>query len=507
MSLLYTAIGGGYEIGANCHLVQMGERNIVLDCGLRPQETGARALPDVDRLHALTDGRIDALVVSHAHRDHAGGLEAFHERYGDAPVYASEATCELLPLASSWWDEGAERAARTMGARAFGEWFGIAEGIEACLRPAGHVVGAASVTLRAGDESVLFCADVAVAAHRMTGGLQTPDNDARDVMILGATGGDRAHDARRRMEGRLVSDVAEVVQDGGCAVVVADRFGRAQEILLALRSSMMSGQTPQFPVRAAPDVAAMCDALGEMLPHLADPLRRYVENSRRDLFWGDGSSAAPDVLPMLQGPAHGWTDIGAACAVVAPTSGAASPLTEYAEAIAHDARSAIFVPDSGDEDDLPEPLRASLAEGWMPSPDGRLHTACRVETYDVPMHADQPQLCAVVNTVGPAAVILTHGRPDAIQALRHKLSGARAVFTPMNGDTFDPLAPAPAPDADARAPIVDVGDGDGPLVMRFSADAMGRPEFRRHFQGYARMEARFDGSRLTLRPTVEVDDD
>jgi uncharacterized protein len=505
--LLYTAIGGGFEIGANCHLVQLGGTNVVLDCGLRPHAGGPEALPDLDQLDALTDGRVDALFITHAHRDHAGAIGEFRRRHTTTPVYASEATCELVGALASSWSGPPTAEPGSLLARPYGEWFEIAYGIEGCLTQAGHVVGAASVTLRASDASVMFCADIATAAHRMTGVFQAPDDISPDVMILGAMGGDRALDARRRKEGALVADVAEVVGAGGSAVVVADRFGRAQEIVLALRSSMMSGQTPRFPVRVARDVAGICDVLGRMLPHLADPLRRYVVNSRRDLFWADGSATTPDILPMPEGPAHAWTDAGPACAIVAPSPGAASPLTEYAEAVAHDAHSAIFVPASGDEDDLPAPLRAALDGGWVPSPDGRLSVACRVQTYDVPMHADQPQLCSVVNAVKPSAVVLTHGRPDAIQALRHKLSGARPVYTPMNGDTFDPLAPAPVADADTPAPRIKIDDGDGPLVMKLGADAMAHPDFRRHFQGYERIEARFDGNRLTLRPTVDRDDD
>lgn len=504
--MLYTAIGGGYEVGGNCHLVQFGESAVVLDCGARPHATGRDALPDLDLVHRLTDGRIAALFISHAHRDHAGGVAEFRRRYPDTPVYASEATCDLLDvLGSSWWTDDSPQP--PCAARPFGEWFGVSDGVDACLSPSGHVVGGAAVALRAGDQSLVFCSDIAVAAHRMTGVFEAPGLEAPSVMVLGAMGGDRQHDARKRMERKLIGGVSEVIQDGGSVVVVSEAFGRSQEILLALRGSMISGQAPRFPVRVAPEVARVCDALGAMAPHLAEPLRRYVENSRRDLFWTDGTPAMPDTAPMSEGAAHAWLEAGAACAIVAPPPGALSPLTEYAEAVAHDERSAVFVPESGDEEDLPPALRNALADGWLPSPDGPLSLACRVETYDVPMHADKIQLCAVVNSVDPTAVVLTHGRPEAVQALRHKLSGGRPVYTPTNGATFDPLAEGGEADEEAATPRIEIVETDDGVVVKFGADAIAQADFRRHFLGYDRMEARFDGSRMTLRPTVDRDDD
>ena len=504
--MLYTAIGGGFEVGGNCHLVQFADSNILLDCGLRPNTAGPTALPDLDLLHRLTSGRVDALFISHAHRDHAGGVTEFRRRFLTTPVYGSEATANLLDVVSASWGPDASTA-EVISARPSHERFAVTGGVDASLSPAGHVVGATTVTLRADEESVVFCADVAVAAHRLTGVFETPDVDTPSVLILGATAGDRLHGARKRMERKLIDGVSDVMQAGGSVVVVSEAFGRSQEILVGFRGAMTSGQAPWFPVRAAPEVARVCDVLGGMLEHLAEPMRRYVENSRRDLFWGDGGPTTPDSRAMTVGSAHAWLDGGAACALVSVSADASSPLTEYAEAIAHDEQSAIFVPDSGDEEALPLAVRDALADGWLPSPDGRLKLTCRVETYDIPMHADQTQLCAIVNSLQPEVAILTHGRPDAIQSLRHKLAGGRPVFTPTNGATFDPLAMDGPRDDDALSPHIEVVDADGVLVMQLGADAVTHPDFRRHFLGYERIEARFDGSRLTLRPTVERDDD
>jgi len=505
--VLYTAIGGGFEIGANCHLLQFDDVNIVLDCGLRPHVAGVSALPDLDRLHALTGGHVHALFVTHAHRDHAGAVGEFQRRYPTTPVVATRATRALLATLGA--QDGDVAAMDVDAVRAADEhtWFAVAEGVEAALTPAGHVVGAAAVSLRGVDASALFCLDAAVAAHRTVGPFEAPADFEPDVVVVGAAGGDRTHGGRKRMERALVDAVADVVRDGGRVVVVAGAFGRAQEALLALRSSMMSGQTPRFSVCVGPRGAAVCEALGGMLDDLAEPLRRYAENSRQHVFWGDDTPGSPNIRPWTGSEPRLWTSEGYDCAVVAMRAWEDAPLTEFAEAVAGDESAAIFIPTSGDEDALPDTLRASLAEGWLPTPAGPMRLACRIVEYDVPMHADQPQLCGLVSSLTPKAVVLTHGRPEAIQAVRQKLSSGRPVYTPMNGDTFDPLAEGDTGDAPAEAPRAEIeSDVDG-VVVRFGADAIAHPDFRRHFLGFERLEARFDGTRLTLRPRVPSDED
>jgi Cft2 family RNA processing exonuclease len=506
--VLYTAIGGGYEIGANCHLMQFGEVNVVLDCGLHPHVAGVDALPDFDRLHALTGGHITALFVTHAHRDHAGAVGEFQKRHASTPIYATRATCALMGAPGAQDDVLATADTSALEPTDTHTWFSLADGLEAALTPAGHVVGAAAVSLRGPDATpVLYCPDVAVAAHRTVGPFEAPEGFKPAVVVVGAAGGDRVHDGRKRMERSLVDAVADVVRDGGRAVVVAGPFGRAQEMLLAIKSSMMSGQTPRYAVCAGPRVAAVCEALSGLLPDLAEPLRRYVENSRQHVFWGDGTAASPAIQPWSGDTPRLWARGAHACAVVAAVPGDGAPLTEFAEGVAHHESSAVFIPTSGDEDALPDALRRALDDGWLPTPDGPLPLACRVVEYDVPMHADQAQLCGLVKTIKPQAVVLTHGRPEAIQAVRQKLSGGMQVYTPMNGDTFDPLAEGESGQPSPATPRVDADSGADGVVLRFAADAIAHPDFRRHFLGFERFEARFDGARLTLRPLAGSDDD
>ena len=104
-------LGGLGEIGRNCACIEVDGRIIVLDVGIMfpdPDMPGVDlVLPDFTYLRENAD-RVDAVVLTHGHEDHTGGL-AYLLRDFPVPIYGSELT---LALARNRVDEAgmADRA-------------------------------------------------------------------------------------------------------------------------------------------------------------------------------------------------------------------------------------------------------------------------------------------------------------------------------------------------------------------------------------------------------------
>ena len=90
-------LGGLGEIGRNCACIEVDGRIVVLDCGVmfpEPDMPGVDlVLPDFTYLRDNAD-RVDAIVLTHGHEDHTGGL-AYLLRELEAPIYGSEISLGL----------------------------------------------------------------------------------------------------------------------------------------------------------------------------------------------------------------------------------------------------------------------------------------------------------------------------------------------------------------------------------------------------------------------------
>ena len=116
MRITFHGAAGGVVTGS-AHLLEAGGHRVLLDCGM---VQGSRAAEASNAEPFWFDpATLDGLVLSHAHIDHVGRVPLLVKRGFRGPIWAQDATCDLLPImlldAAAIAEQNAERAKRPNG--------------------------------------------------------------------------------------------------------------------------------------------------------------------------------------------------------------------------------------------------------------------------------------------------------------------------------------------------------------------------------------------------------
>ena len=265
-------VGAAREVTGSAHLVHVNGRTILLDCGLF-QGRRAQVAEKNHKLPYAVD-RIDAVVLSHAHIDHAGRLPFLVNEGYRGPIHATAATrdlCEvMLADSANIQEKDAEFLKRhrktaveplytvrdvsttltQMRPHRYRERFEVAPGVHATFVDAGHILGSASVTLEweegGATRRLGFSGDIGRSGLPI---IRDPE-PVRDVdlLLMESTYGNRDHTSVAGARDQLARVIRETVARGGRVLIPAFAVGRTQELLYDLHQLTLEGRIPRVPV-------------------------------------------------------------------------------------------------------------------------------------------------------------------------------------------------------------------------------------------------------------------
>jgi metallo-beta-lactamase family protein len=301
-------VGAAREVTGSCHIVRLKGKTVLLDFGMfqgRRSETRAKnaALP-------LAVREIDAVVLSHAHIDHAGRLPLLTANGYANPIYCTAATRDLsaIMLADSAHiqEKDAEFLARRqreavpplygmrdattavdrMVGLPYDTWFDVVPGMRATFSDAGHILGSASVTLECLDggtrRRIVFSGDVGRSGLPIIRDPKPPTGGA-DVVILESTYGNRNHPPVAGARDQLARVVSDTASRGGRVLVPAFSVGRTQELVYDLHILAREGKIPEVPIYIDSPLAIDATTVFAMHPEIFDRTEDLVQKVQ-DLF-------------------------------------------------------------------------------------------------------------------------------------------------------------------------------------------------------------------------------
>ena len=428
------------EIGANSYYLEIGGHRLVLDCGMHPKNVGEDALPN---FKPVSDQRIEAILISHAHQDHIGTLPVLMRRQPNARVFMTETTAEigntllhnsvnvmtrqreeigttLYPLfthreidrASDLWDwcplrqriaiSGERAPPRETDALTF-EFF-----------DAGHVLGSTGILLSAEGRTIFYTGDVNFDDQTLMKAAIFPEEKI-DILIMECTRGDHATPAgwtRAGEEGRLAEGIDCAFTRGGCVLIPVFALGKTQEVLAMFYKFRREQKLPEFPIYIG-GLSSKMTAVYDRRAHIS---RRQLP--RLQLM----AEAAPFVLngqTIHDTPAR-------AGRIYALSSGMMTPKTLssiFARRLVGDPQHSIFFVGYAD------PLSpAGVLRNAQPGDEVALdpdeppqRVRCHIEQFQFSAHASRESLIEYAKKLSPKKIVLVHGDPSAVAWTRARL--------------------------------------------------------------------------------------
>jgi Cft2 family RNA processing exonuclease len=422
-------------IGANSLLVQLGDLNVLIDCGLHPKKVGRAATPD---LAPLRGKNLDLIIITHCHLDHIGSLPVVMREHPEAPVIMTNASRMLvermlhnsanvmmrqreeqdIPDYPLFTHEDIDRCAKRITGLLCNHakrFHGNKDEIEVIFHPAGHVAGAAGVELRYKHRALFFTGDVLFTDQRTLKGAKFPAGHF-DTLVMETTRGttERPADKGRTAEmTRLVASINATIQRGGSFLIPVFALGRMQEVLTIIHDARKFGKLVECPIFAS--------GLGMDLADYFDEISR---------------KPTPRKLNAGEDPQQNALYIISSGMLVERT-----PSYTLASGLVGHARNTIgFVGYCDPDTPGGKLLAAKTGDTFLfETAHVKAKIKAHVERFELSGHADREELLEFAVQTKARSIVLTHGDPPArawFSAQLAELAPASKVIDPVPLRTY-----------------------------------------------------------------------
>lgn len=429
-----TFLGGTGTVTGSKYLLEHGGGRLLIDCGLFQGLKQLRLRNWAE--FPVRPSDVDAVVLTHAHLDHSGHLPRLVQQGFRGRAYATPATrdlCGLLwpdsghlleeeaayanrhgfsrhPPALPLYTEAEARAAlECLTPRDHERGFEPIPGVRVHFRPAGHLLGAASVMVAWEKQTLLFSGDLGRGEDLLMRPPALPER--ADHVVIESTYGDRLHAAGDPLA-RMAELINRTAARGGVVVVPAFAVGRAQALLWGLHLLKEQRRIPDLPVFLNSPMAV-------------DATRLYMRHSLEHRLSPEQCHAMGQVARFVHSVEESQQlNALKVPAIIISASGMATGgrVLHHLKAFAPDPRNSLLF--AGYQ--AAGTRGAALVAGATTVKIHGEHIPVRAEVMQldaVSGHADRRELLAWLGRLPepPRQVFVTHGEPVAADSLRQAI--------------------------------------------------------------------------------------
>lgn len=319
---LLSFLGATQQVTGSCYLIETRDgAKVLLECGLRQ---GRREDEESNRAPFSFDpASLQAVVISHAHLDHTGLLPRLVAAGYRGPIFATNATCELMELMlldsahlqekdAEWENKwrarlnkapilplytvaDTEQALKQRRPLDYEQQQEVAPGVRVTYHEAGHILGSAIVELHIEDHHLqrhlVFSGDLGNTCSPL---MRDPAIlQDTDLLMLESTYGDRDHRSSEETLDELAAILQAAHRDGGNVLIPSFAVGRTQDLIYYLGRFYQEGRLPQQAVFLDSPMAIRANAIYSRHIEQFDPADRAALQAK-------GVKRVEDWLPILR---------------------------------------------------------------------------------------------------------------------------------------------------------------------------------------------------------------
>ncbi|MEM3712280.1 MAG: beta-CASP ribonuclease aCPSF1 [Thermoproteota archaeon] len=457
-SITLTFLGGAEQVGRSSILVSTDESNVLMDFGINPAANMfSDAFPRIDRIPISVEN-IDAVVISHAHLDHMGGLPLLFKYGYRGPVYMTEPTVYLMfLLLNDLYDVLQKNGVipffelkdlRTILQHTIPVKFGvvvdIAPDIKLTFRNAGHILGSAIIHLHVGEglHNIVFTGDLKYDRSILLEHASTMFPRVETLITECTYGGQNdLMPPREEVENRLISLVNSTLEKNGNVLIPTLAVGRAQEIMLILDNAIRNKKIPEVPIYVDGMISEVTAIHACFSNYLSKELRSLMNN-------GFNPFKSEYVIPVKNSVSKEEITESRRNIILSPSGMLeGGPVLDYFKMVAQQEESIVIFVNYQIEGTLGNRVLNGLRELTLQNSSGRVEALTIKSTIEkvdgFSGHSDRNQLLNYIRRVytkrGP--LFLVHGEAKKIQNMKRILGKmySDSVYSPRLLETYRAL--------------------------------------------------------------------